>query len=182
VLTTAEGRPIESASIDVIATDRRRGAREHKVASVTTDALGRFDYSTHRGASRTLRFAFKAFALDEAPVAVADLELNVRAGVTLRVRPHKVTPRGRIVLTGRLLGGPGRRDTQIGLFAVARRGRDRVPVTTVVADLRGRFPSAYRFQRTFAPFTYYFRTIVRRQNGYPYATGRSARAKVEIVR
>jgi hypothetical protein len=70
----------------------------------------------------------------------------------------------------------------VQLFAVARRGRDRVPVATLRADERGRFSFRYRFRRTFAPFTYYFQAVVQRQNAYPYATGRSKRVSVRIVR
>jgi hypothetical protein len=115
------------------------------------------------------------------PVATKEVVLNVRAGVTLRVRPHQTSPRGRIFFTGRLLGGPGRRGTQVGLYAVAARGHDRVPVATLRADRRGRFHFSYRFRRTLAPFTFYFQAVVRQQNAYPYATGRSHRVSVQIV-
>jgi hypothetical protein len=112
----------------------------------------------------------------------SEATLDVRAGLRLQVRPHRIAPRGRIAFAGRLLGGSGQRNTQVGLFAVARRGRDRVPVATLRADRRGRFHFSYRFRRTFAPFTYYFQAVVQRQNGYPYATGRSSRVSVRIVR
>jgi hypothetical protein len=181
ILTTADAKPIAHASIDVTSTARRQGARTRRLAPVETDARGRFRFTARAGSSRQLQFGYRAFTLDDAPVATADVLLNVRAGVRLRVRPSRISPRGRIAFTGRLLGGPGRRDTQVGLFAVARRGRDRVPVATLRADRRGRFHFSYRFRRTFAPFTYYFQAVVPRQNGYPYATGKSRRVSVRIV-
>jgi hypothetical protein len=182
VLTSTDGRPIGHATIEVSFEPRRLGAREHRLPAVETDARGRFRLTAGAGPSRELRFGYRAFALDDAPAVTSEATLNVRAGVRLRIRPHRVAPRAQIVFSGRLLGGPGQRDTQVGLFAVARKGRDRVPVATLRADRRGRFDFRYRFRRTFAPFTYYFQAVVQRQNGYPYATGRSRRVSVRIVR
>jgi hypothetical protein len=129
-----------------------------------------------------VRFEYRAYSSDEAPAAIADATLKVRAGALLAVAPRRVGPRGTITFTGRLRGGPGRFGTQVQLFAVARRGRDRVPVATLRADRRGRFRFRYRFRRTFAPFTYYFQAVVPRQTGYPYVTGRSHRVAVRVVR
>jgi hypothetical protein len=178
---TSGGQPISGAAVEVTSTDRRLGARGRTLPPLITDAQGRFTFAPSAGASRIFEFAYRAFTLED-PVARSAVRLNVRAGVRLRLHPHRVTTRGRIVFEGRLLGGPGRRGTQVGLFAVARRGRDQVPVATLQADRRGRFRFSYRFRRTFAPFTYYFQAIVQRQNGYPYATGRSKRVSVRIVR
>jgi hypothetical protein len=181
-LTTADGRPIRGAAIDVTATPRALGASASRLSPITTDAHGGFSFSASAGPSRTFQFAYRAFASDAAPAATAQVTLHVRAGVSLRVMPRRTTSRGRISFIGRLLGGPNRAGTQVQLFAVARKGRDRVPVATLRADRRGRFQFRYRFRRTFAPFTYYFRAVVERQNGYPYATGSSKRVSVRIVR
>jgi hypothetical protein len=178
---TSGGQPISGATVEVTSTDRRLGARGRTLPPLVTDAQGRFRFAPSAGASRIFEFAYRAFTLEE-PVARSAVRLNVRAGVRLRVHPRRVTTRGRIAFEGRLLGGPGRHGTQVGLFAVARRGRDRVPVATLRADRRGRFYFRYRFRRTFAPFTYYFQAVVQRQNGYPYATGRSTPVSVRIVR
>jgi hypothetical protein len=180
-LTSGDGQPISEAVVEVTSTDRRLGAQPRALRPLVTDAQGRFQLVPSAGASRTFEFSYRAFTLEE-PVARSAVRLNVRAGVRLGVHPRRTTSRGRIVFEGRLLGGPGRGGTQVGLFAVARRGRDRVPVATLRADRRGRFRFTYRFRRTFAPFTYYFQAVVQRQNGYPYATGRSKRVSVRIVR
>jgi hypothetical protein len=81
-----------------------------------------------------------------------------------------------------LLGGPNRRGVTIGIYAVARRGRARVPVEILRTDARGRFRFAFRFRRSFAPFTYRFRARVPRQASYPYASGWSRTAVVKVVR
>jgi hypothetical protein len=181
-LVAADGAPIREALIDVTAVSRHQGGRARQLAPLQTDQRGRFALRPRPGSSRTFTVQYRAFTLDDVPVASARVHLHVRAGVSLAVRPRRTSPHGRIAFTGRLLGGPGRRGTQVQLFAVARRGRDRVPVATLRADRRGRFRFSYRFRRTFAPFTYYFQAVVQRQNGYPYATGRSKRVSVRIVR
>jgi hypothetical protein len=181
-LTTVDGAPIRGAGIEVSATPSARGAVTRELGRVTSDQRGRFTFTVPKGASRSVRFSYRPFESDPTPAASAEVTLNVRAGVALRLTPRRTTSRGRISFAGRLLGGPYRAGTQVQLFAVARKGRDRVPVATLRADRRGRFHFRYRFRRTFAPFTYYFQAVVQRQNGYPYATGRSKRMSVRIVR
>jgi hypothetical protein len=182
VLHLPSGAPISDASVRVQALTALRGARWHDVGAVTTDARGRFRYVARAGPSRTLRFTYRAFSLDTEPAAVADIDLRVRVGLTFSVRPHRVGSRGRIAFRGRLLGGPGRTGNQVTLYAVARRGRDRVPVAVVRTDRRGRFRFAYRFRQTIAPFTYRFRAKLPSQAGYPYVGGWSRTVTVQIVR
>jgi hypothetical protein len=181
-LTTGDGTPIRRAAIDLTSTPRAAGASARELTPITTDERGRFSFTPSAGSSRRFTLAYRPFESDPTPAATAAVTLNVRAGVKLRVTPRRTTSRGRITFAGRLLGGPNRAGTQVQLFAVARKGRDRVPVATLRADRRGRFHFRYRFRRTFAPFTYYFQAVVQRQNGYPYATGRSKRVSVRIVR
>jgi hypothetical protein len=181
-LTTPKGEPIRAAEIEVVATPRALGTSTSHFSPVTTDARGRFAFKAPAGPSRTFQFAYRAFGSDDVAAVTNRVILHVRAGVALRVTPRRTTSRGRISFSGLLLGGPNRAGTQVQLFAVARKGRDRVPVATLRADRRGRFQFKYRFRRTFAPFTYYFQAVVQRQNGYPYAAGSSKRVSVRIVR
>jgi hypothetical protein len=181
-LQVPSGGPISGAQVSVQALTDLRGARWRDAGRVTTDSQGRFRYVATAGPSRTLRFTYRAFSLDPEPAAVADIDLRVRAGLTLSVRPRRVGPRGRISFRGRLLGGPGQAGDQVTLYAVAGRGRDRVPVAVVRTDRRGRFRFAYRFRRTIAPFTYRFRAKLPTQAGYPYAGAWSRTVTVKIVR
>jgi hypothetical protein len=181
-LTTGDGTPIRRATIELTSTPRAAGASARGLAPIVTNNQGRFAFTPAAGSSRRFTLAYRAFDTDSTPAATAEVTLNVRAGVRLNVKPRRTTSRGRISFSGRLLGGPNRAGTQVQLFAVARKGRDRVPVATLRADGRGRFYFGYRFRRTFAPFTYYFKAVVKRQNAYPYATGSSKRVSVRIVR
>jgi hypothetical protein len=181
-LRLPSGAPISGAEVRVHALTALRGAKWRDVPSVTTDSEGRFRYVAPPGPSRTVRFTYHAFSLDPEPAATADLNLRVRAGLVFAVRPGRVSSRGRIVFEGRLLSGPGRAGNQIALYAIARRGRDRVPVAVVRTDRRGRFRFVYRFRRTFAPFSYQFRAKLPTQAGYPYLGTWSRTVAVRVVK
>jgi hypothetical protein len=181
-LTDERGAAIAHAKLDVLATNRQSGAKPVHEGVVETRADGRFRYLPRRGPSRRLRLAYRAFSLDPDASASAELTLDVRAGVTLVVRPRRTTSRGTIRFRGRLRGGPGRGGVQVTLYAVGRRIRSRVPVAVLTTDTAGRFRFRYRFLRTFAPFTYRFVAQLARQRGYPYAAASSRPVTVHVVR
>jgi hypothetical protein len=181
-LTNVAGDEIVGATVSMESRVARRGSEWRLAGTATTDRRGRFAFRPTIGPTRSLRIAYRAQTLDDQPSAVAKARLQVRAGVRLTVRPKRITSRGRIVFSGALRGGPGRPGTQVAIYAVGRRGREKVPVTILRADRKGRFRFAYRFRRSFAPFTYHFQAVVRRQQGYPYVTGSSPTVAIHIVR
>jgi hypothetical protein len=181
-LVDTTGSPIAGAHLSVTSRLDRLGATERDVATVTTNANGRFRWRTTAGPSRLLRIGYRAYRSDERLTAFAELKLGVRPAIALSVRPRQVRNGGRVRFRGRLLGGPGRARTQVVLEAVGRRGRQRVPVATLRAGRDGRFRFSYRFLRSFAPFTYRFRARLIPQASYPYAAGASPAVVVRIVR
>jgi hypothetical protein len=181
-LVDAGGAPIANARLDVLATNRHPGARQVREGVVTTRADGVFRYRPPPGPSRRFELAYRAFSLDPDPSATAVVTLDVRAGVTLDVRPRRTTSRGTIRFRGRLRGEPGHAGVQVTLYAVGRDVRSRVPVAVLRTGTAGRFRFRYRFLRTFAPFTYRFVAHVERQRAYPYAAGSSRPATVRVVR
>ncbi len=180
-LADPSGRPIANARLDVAFRIDRPGSGWREQAGVVTNASGGWRVDVPRGASRQVKVSYRAFALDDTASVEILGTVHVRAGVRLAVRPRRVGPHGRIVFTGRLLGGPGRASTQVALYAVAARGRTRVPVAVLHADQRGQFRYAYRFTRTLAPTTYWFQVFVDAQRGYPYAAWRSRRVVVRVT-
>src|SRR6185436_13381758 len=90
-LTDAGGHPISGAVLQASSRVRRPGAKYVKTGTVTTSEDGRFAYRIAKGPSRTIRFAYKAYTLDPAPVQTATLSLNVKAGIKLKLTPHHVT-------------------------------------------------------------------------------------------
>jgi hypothetical protein len=181
-LQLPSGAPISDAVVRVQAMTAVRGARWRDMGSVTTQRNGGFRYVALPGPSRSVRFTYYAFSLDPEPAAAAEIELRVRAGLSFSVSPRQVGTHGRISFRGRLLGGPGRAGNQVTIYAVARRGSDRVPVAVLRTDRRGRFRFSYRFRRTFAPFTYRFRAKLPTQVGYPYAGAWSRPVAVRVLR
>jgi hypothetical protein len=178
-LSDENGVPISDAVLDISATTGRPGSTVKPLGQVATDAKGRFRYLPRSGSSRKLTVGYRAFHLDDAASASTTMSLNVRAGVTLRVKPRRVSAHGRIQFTGRLRGGPGRAGTQVVIYALAG-PRDRIPVTTVRANKKGRFHFRYRFQNSSPGTTYRFRATLHSQRSYPYATGNSKPATVRI--
>jgi hypothetical protein len=92
---------------------KRPGARYGSTGTVTTGEDGRFAFRLAKGASRTIRFEYRAFTLDPAPVQTATISLGVRAGITLKLHPRHVRNGQRIRFTGRLTGGPARKGTRV---------------------------------------------------------------------
>jgi hypothetical protein len=181
-LVDRAGTPIGGAELRVASRIDRLGEREREIATIMTNAHGRFRWRTPPGPSRFLRITYRAYRSDTDESAATELKLSVRPAIALKVSPHSVRNGGRILFKGRLRGGPGKADTQIVLEAVGRNVRQRVPVATLRTDARGRFRFRYRFLRSFAPFTYRFRARLIRQASYPYAGGSSRVVIVKIVR
>jgi hypothetical protein len=179
-LTDESGAPIPDAVLTLTATAQRPSSSTRLLGQVTTNAQGGFRYPVPAGSSRRLNVDYRAFALDTAPSATASLVLSTRAGVTLHVRPRRVAQRGRIEFIGSLRGGLGRAGTQVVIYALGSRSRDRIPVATVRANTRGRFRFRYRFSHSASGTTYRFRATMHSQRGYPYATGHSRTVTVRI--
>jgi hypothetical protein len=181
-LVDGAGAPIRGAVLQVNSRIDRLGAREHVVATVRTDANGRYRWRTTKGPSRFIRIGYRTYKSDAGEAASAEVKLGVRPKIALRVAPRRVRNRGRITFRGRLVRGPGKGGVQVTIEAVGRNVRSRVPVTTLRTDRRGRFRFSHRFLRSFAPFTYRFRARLLRQASYPYAGGASRVVTVRIVR
>ena len=178
-LTTTSGMPIAGATIAVLGQVQLPNSRPQRLLQVVTDRDGRFKYRAPSGAGRTLIFAYTAFSNDPAPVASSSLTLNVKAGISFKVRPSRVRNGTLATFRGSVLGGPGRLRTVVSIYALTSGARGRVPVETVQADARGRFVYRYRFRSIAGPSSFRFQALVRRQSGYPYATSSS---RVVIVR
>lgn len=179
-LTDSTGSPIAGATLDVTARVQRPGAAETRAGTVTTNSQGRFRYRIARGASRTLRFEYKAYTLDPAPVSSAAVSLGVRAGIRLRLKPRRLRNGQRIRFLGRLKGGPARKGTRVTIDVLVPDARRRVPIGNVKADAKGRFRFAYRFRRTLVKARYRFQARLVPQPGYPYRGATSGRVSVVV--
>ncbi len=172
-LTNATGQPIGGATLDVLTQARFDGAPVRTAPKpVVTDARGRFTYLAPRGSSRTIRFAYRTNAEDADYAGTGDVELRVRAGVTLAVAPRLLRNGQTQRYSGRLLG-----PYTSGRFVdvEVKDGKRWKLVCSVRTRDRGRFACAHRFRRTVHRTRYVFRARVRRQAGLPYESGASPR-------
>jgi hypothetical protein len=179
-LADASGDPVANASLDVAFRVLRPGSSWRAGGAVTTGSDGRWTVVVPRGSSREVRVSYRAFSRDELPSRELVARVDVGAGVRLTVTPRHVGRHGRVRFRGSLLGGPGREDVQVALYAVDPNGRNRVPVAVLRSDVRGRFRYAYRFSRTPGPTTYRFIAVLARQEAYPYANGRSPIVRLRV--
>jgi hypothetical protein len=179
-LTDAAGAPIAGAVLDVVSKVERPGAPDTPLGTVTTGEDGRFSYRLARGASRAVRFEYKAYTLDPAPVSSAAITLGVRAGIGLKLRPRRVRNGRQVRFRGRLRGGPGRKGTRVSIDVLVPDARRRVPIGSVKADAKGRFRFAYRFRRTLVKARYRFQARLVAQPGYPYRGATSRRVSVLV--
>ena len=93
---------------------------------MTTSEDGRFAYRIAKGPSRTIRFAYKAYTLDPAPVQTATLTLGVKAGLKLKLTPRRVTNGQQVRFKGTLKGGPARKGTRVTIDVLVPDARRRV--------------------------------------------------------
>jgi hypothetical protein len=179
-LTDAGGHPISGAVLQASSRVRRPGAKYVNTGTVTTSEDGRFAYRIAKGPSRTIRFAYKAYTLDPAPVQTATLSLGVKAGIKLKLSPRRVTNGQKVSFKGKLKGGPARKGTRVTIDVLVPDARRRVPIGNVKADAKGRFKFAYRFRRTLVKARYRFQARLTPQPGYPYRGATSRRVSVVV--
>ena len=172
-LTGSGGAPIAGARVDVRATPAYAGAKPVSMASVRTDASGRFNARVAGGASsRTLRFSYRAHLGDALPVVTRALTLSVRAGVALSVAPHTASVGTAIGFGGRLRGGPVPASGKQLVLEARSPGSQWIEFKVVRTDARGRFHASYRF-RFAGPADYVFRVRSERESDFPFAAGTS---------
>ena len=180
-LKTGDGVPIPGAVVEVRSKHSRTGATERGVGQVTTDANGRFSYVSTPGPSRSISFGYRAFTLDDAYVATQRVRFDVRPRIALAATPRTIRNGNRVTFQGRLVGGPGRANVAVVVYALSGRGdRTRIPVEAARTDRSGRFRLRYRFRTVTRRTTFRFMARIERQAGYPYAGGNSRPVQVTV--
>jgi len=173
-LTGRGGTPIAGATIELSAVARGLVAPQ---PSVVTGADGTFRATIPPGPSRTLRFAYRAFAGDADHADTAELQLAVRSAVRLRAVPAALRNGDAVRFRGRVAGAPAG-SRKVVEMQVHQDGRWLTFGTTRLR--RGRFAYRYRFTRTIRRTRYAFRAVVRSDGGWPYETGSSRSVAVEV--
>ena len=133
-----------------------------------TDAKGRFSVKLGKGVSREVRISYGD--------SVQTVKVIVAAPVRLKT-DKKSTRNGRSITFTGSVPGAGNARTRVELQALA--SGKWIPFKT--AELRnGKFKASYRFLRTFATQRYSFRAVIRADEDFPYAAGKSAVVRVVV--
>ena len=110
----------------------------------------------------------------------ANVALNVRAKTTLGVSRRDVVNGEYVTFRGRLEGRTASRDGGVLVeMQVFSRGKWRT-FAQPRTNQEGRWRYQYRFETVSGTAQFRFRARVRRQAGYPYATGHSRQIGVEV--
>ena len=175
-LVNQHGQPIAGASVAVLQRHRRSGARSTQVATVTTGRDGRFSYKLEAWPSRTLTFAYTAFAGDPKPATTSAVRTEVRASVSLTAAPRSPRAGQLMTLSGRLRLLP-RAGVEVKIQP--RQGRRWYTFGTVKTTKGGRFRWRYRFASSKRGSSFAFRARVDSPI-YPFAAGNSPAILIHV--
>jgi hypothetical protein len=174
VLAADGTTPVAGAPVRAYTRVLRRGSGWVPGRTATSGARGRFRIRIPPGASRAVR----AVHLEGGAVRCsATRRLRVRAGVSLKLARNVVRAGGRVRFSGRLRGGPAR-GGRLVIVQAFDGGRWRTFASARTGE-RGRWSTSYRFSSG-ASGRFGFRALVRRQAGYPYASGVSRVRSVRV--
>jgi hypothetical protein len=181
-LTEKSGRPIAGARVEITERVRAKNCKFGPPKYAVTGRDGGFGHRIRPGPSREIRVAYRAFANDRFASAAASVLITTRAAVRFAVHPPRTTDEGTVAFEGRLPGGPLPRGGVLVVLQAKEPGFDWRTFRVVRTGRKGTFATRYRFrQQVAAPRTIGFRAVVRRQAGYPYATGRSPARTVVVT-
>lgn len=176
-LAARRGEPIAGAKVTILSRDSVGGAAWRRVGAARTNREGAFRHTVPAGPSRELRFDYDG-SRQHRP-ATGRAGVTTPAATSLRASRRRVKTGDRVRFRGQLEGRPISRTGKLVDLQAFYRGRWRtfaVPRT----DARGRWDHRYRFGATTGVVKYPFRARVPREDGYPYASGRSRVVKVVV--
>ena len=174
-LANNAGDPIRGAKLCVRMATIGLDERAADVATVTTDASGRYRYEVPPGPNREVTVGYRH---DSSQVA-RDVRYYAHAGPTLRVSSPRVRNGRRLRYWGQLPG-----PTNVGRVVVLQAGtvgsRRWITFRKAITKAHGVFRAGYHFIHTTSRTRYRFRAVVPRQAGYPWVAGQSKPVRVLV--
>jgi hypothetical protein len=170
-------RPIAHQALEVWQRVSLAGAKWTQLDVVQSDRRGRVRYKAPPGPARKLRFRYPGTAHvrgDNATIA-----LNVQAKSSIRVSRRNVINGEYVTFRGQLKGRPIPAEGALVELQVRSHGKWRT-FAQPRANAKGAWRYQYRFETVRGGARYRFRARVRRQAGYPYATGSSRQIAVRV--
>lgn len=177
-LVTPTGEVIAGARLTVARKLAAAGAALTDSGSVTTDSDGKFVYVAAAGPSRTIRFAYKAFANDTSFASTTDVTLLVKGSLTLKA-PKAVKNRKKARFAGKLKGGYVPKGGVLVDLQVFFHRQWRT-FATPRTNARGAYKFKYRFTQGAAKWL--FRARIRKDSAFPFEVNYSAKRAVKVTR
>jgi hypothetical protein len=177
-LTDAARHPRAGASVEVLERVDLPGMEWRSLTTLRSDATGRIVFRAAPGPTRTLRFRYPGTPTTRP--STDEVELRVRAGITLVPSRQRLRNGQSVVFRGALLGEPiPAAGKLLALQALTARGW-RTFATPRARGNDGRWSYHYHFTSTTATVRYAFRVLSPTEAGYPYARGVSRTARVLV--
>lgn len=177
-LADPAGNPRADAPIEIFERIDAPGREYQYVATVRTNGKGVFTFKALPGPARRLRFGYPGSPMTQP--GSDEVELRVRAAVTIKPSRRKLRNGSSVLFSGRLVSGPVPEAGKImALQALTSQGW-RTFATPRARAVDGRWRHRYRFTGTGYRTRYAFRVIVPSESGYPYAAGNSPTTHVLV--
>jgi hypothetical protein len=175
-LVDGKGKSIPGAHVDVLETVSAKGAAQQYVTTVDTDAKGHFAYKPGVGPGRAVSFGYVATVGDASYLAQQNVNLKVKAQVSLAVSEKSATRQTRIRFSGKVVAG------------ALPSGGARVVIETrgkhswlIVADLNTKPTGTFSWSHKFSVRgNYRFRARVTHASDAPIIGGSSALRPVKV--
>jgi hypothetical protein len=177
-LTSPGGNPLADREVRVFEQTNVPGAAWREIATLQTNAKGRFTFRALRGPSRTLRFRYGGS--DTIRGRTAEVRLGVRAATSMRASRSRVVNGDDVTFRGQLRGAPRPSPGKLVELQARTRGGWRTFATTRANQRTGRWLYRYRFSATRGSVRYRFRARVPKESSYPYETGVSRSVVVGV--
>jgi len=176
-LGLSNGTPLSDAPVRILASPDDGAPTFTQVATATTGPDGTWSARLPPGPSRLVMAVYDGSATTE-PASSQPIRLIVPARVLLRIHPTRTHWRGRITISGRVLGGY----IPVGKFLRLRIGVAGVRETVGIPDVSssGRFRTTWTFSPGNGVVRYWFSVSTLREADYPYAPASSRRVTVTV--
>lgn len=171
-LLDASGAPVAEAPLCVFSQVVTGSVRKFLGIAIT-GADGSWEFAVKPGATRDLMVAYRS----------QDREIDTKVTLVTRVRPtfeveNTVVYNRNVARFRGTVPGPNNEDVQVVLQA--RKGEGWIVFRRLSTGKEGNYEGSYRFNKTLAPTEYGMRAEVRKQPGYPYASGTSEEQKLIV--
>jgi hypothetical protein len=175
---TAGDKPIKAQPLEVWQRVSVAGAAWARIGTVQTRARGRFLYKTAKGPARRLRFRYPGNELIRGDTATVSLRVHAKS--TMRVSHRNVINGEYVTFSGQLRGGLRPAGGVLVELQVRSRGHWRTFAQPRADTTTGQWSYQYRFATVSSSTRFRFRATVRRQAGFPFATGHSRTIGVTV--